>query len=64
MNKLLGMIAFILLILILLATYDETQNNQEMLLAVQECKKAKLRAVWIHNSEGVYVIQCRPYKKG
>ena len=53
----------ILLILLLLAgCVGENYNNQDMIIEIQDCEKAGLRAVWIHNSEGVYAIQCREYK--
>jgi len=57
MNKL------ILFTLLLLTGCVQGQNNQDMIIAIQDCEKAELRAVWIHNSEGIYAIQCREYKK-
>lgn len=57
MNKIL------LLILLLLSGCYQSQNNQDMLIAIRDCEKAELRAVYLHDSEGEYVIQCRPYIK-
>ena len=52
----------IILILLLLASCHQSNNNNNMIIEIQNCEKAGLRAVWIHNSEGVYAIQCREYK--
>ena len=52
----------IILFTLLLLASCAGDNNQEMLLAIQDCEAAGLRAVYIHNLEGVYTIQCREYK--
>ena len=61
-NKTLEAVAFVLLILLILSGCYQSNNNYDIRIAIRECDKAELRSVWIHNLEGEYAIQCRPYK--
>lgn len=57
MNKL------ILFSLLLLSGCYQHQANLDLVIEVNKCYEAGLRAIGLHNPEGKLVIQCRPHKK-